>query len=339
MLNIKNMSKKKQYLYNGMWGNKNFDFPVSETKVSAESTSCNSYSFEGASTVSEEICCNRIMELFGIVDKELFRKKFSQSCGGDGQELKRISTLHSSSLCALLFFYDVTDNHPLKMSVNGRECEFTYSRFEYQNTVIRGRKPSNMDIVLVGKDCESGRPVILFLESKFSEYMDRVGKKLNIANEYLTNKYSTNIYRVELEKLDMSIKENATEKEFALECSEVCYLEGIKQMISHFIGVNNFMKETPVTVDQTIDLIRENADVYLGEILFDTVIGDYEIKKGVTCYQSYKENYEKLVDILNAMDSSVNVVKTLFSYEMFKKNDFIKEDKIKQFYFECGLEK
>ena len=49
------MSKKKQYLYNGMWGNKNFDFPVSETKVSAESTSCNSYSFEGASTKSEEL--------------------------------------------------------------------------------------------------------------------------------------------------------------------------------------------------------------------------------------------------------------------------------------------
>jgi hypothetical protein len=52
MLNIENMSKKKQYLYNGMWGNKNFDFPVVDTKVSGGKISSNSYSFEGASTIS-----------------------------------------------------------------------------------------------------------------------------------------------------------------------------------------------------------------------------------------------------------------------------------------------
>jgi hypothetical protein len=36
-----------------------------------------------------------------------------------GQELRRISTIHSSSLCALLFFYHVSIYHPLFFEVDG----------------------------------------------------------------------------------------------------------------------------------------------------------------------------------------------------------------------------
>lgn len=337
MINTEHMSKKKQFLYNIMWGSQQFDFQVERTCLPDGSRSNNSYSFKGASTESEDVCCNRLIDLFDIVDKELFKKKFSQSCGGDGKELKRISTMHSSSLCALLFFYSVSSEHPLIMKVNNRECKFTYSRFEFQNPVIRGRNPSNMDIVLAGEECESGKTVLLFLESKFSEYCDRVGKVLNIPNEYLDNDYSRDIYQKKLEKLNILVRENATEKEFSINCNETCYLEGIKQMISHFIGVNNFVKIGPVTEDNEIALIKKNSDIYLGEILFNRGIGDFEIRSGITCYQSYKEKYENLVDILNDTDSSVNVVRELFSYDMFRDMEFIKENKIIQYYFESGI--
>ena len=47
-----------------------------------------------------------------------------------------------------------------------RKVRFTESLFEYKSPVLNN--PSNMDIVLLGK--EDDQDVILFLESKFSEH-------------------------------------------------------------------------------------------------------------------------------------------------------------------------
>lgn len=334
-----NMSKKSRYLYETMWGSPEFDFPIEKTNGSSK----NSYSFTNASTTNEAACSDRLIELFGITDKELFKEKFHQSCGGSGNEITRISTLHSSALCALLFFYNVTDRHPLKLNVNGRDCVFIHSRFEFKNPVIKN--PSNMDVTLVGRYADSDKPVVLFLESKFSEYMERTDKKLDISGAYKDHKFSKAVYDETPKKLGLNVsetktvksKDGKTEKEiFTLSSPEACYLEGIKQMISHFIGVNNFIEKGPVTNDDVITSVRGNADIYLGAIFFDKGISNFEIRKGVTCYKSYRTKYEKLADILNAQPSSVTVIKELFSYTIFENADFIKEDKIKKFYFELG---
>lgn len=328
MIDTTNMSKKSRHLYKTMWGNIDSDFPVQKTNGSSK----NSYSFSNASTTNEATCSDRLIELFGITDKELFKEKFHQSCGGSGNEITRISTLHSSALCALLFFYNVTDKHTLKLNVNGKECIFIHSRFEFKNPDIKN--PSNMDITLVGRYADTGRPVILFLESKFSEYMERYSTKLNISDGYLSNTYSEDIYRSKLGDLGITVTEHPDKNEFIIECGKPCYLEGIKQMISHFIGVNNFINKGPITYDPLVSYVREDADIYLGTILFDKGIGDFEITEGVTCYESYKAKYEKLADILNAQGTPVTVVKDLFSYTMFENSDFIKETKIKRFYFD-----
>ncbi len=90
---------------------------------------------------------------------------------GSGQEGRRITTLHSSSLCALLHFYNIEEEPLLKLTLDTnkktRSVTFTQSFFEYQTPVFN--YPSNMDVVLLGKDDE-GEEVALFLESKFSEY-------------------------------------------------------------------------------------------------------------------------------------------------------------------------
>ena len=98
------MSKGKRTLYECMWGSEAFDFPVERTEFKG-SVSNNSYTFTNTSTTNEDICRNRLAELFGIKCFDLFKEKFAQSCRGSGQELKRIATLHSSSLCTLLFFF------------------------------------------------------------------------------------------------------------------------------------------------------------------------------------------------------------------------------------------
>ncbi len=322
------MSKKKRHLYETMWGSDEFDFPT----VKTNKRSTNSYSFSNASTNDKEACSNRLIELFKITNKDLFKEKFHQSCDGNGNEIKRIATLHSSALCALLFFYNVTETNPLRLKINNRDCDFVYSRFEFKTPVINN--PSNMDIVLVGRYSDTGKFVILFLESKFSEYMERTGKHLKISSEYLNNEYSKEIYKDSiLDKLSITKTYETGEEKFTIASTERCYLEGIKQMISHFIGVNNFISKGPVTMDALISSVREDADIYLGTILFDKSIGDYEIRKGVTCFESYKEKYEKLADILNSQATSVYVIRELFSYTMFENIDFIKEDKILEFYF------
>ena len=330
MIDTTNMTKKSRYLYEAMWGNLKSEFPV----VNTNGNSVNSYSFTNTSTTCENTCSSRLIELFEITDKDLFKEKFHQSCGGSGNEIQRIGTLHSSALCALLFFYNVTENHPLTMTVEGKECIFIHSRFEFKNPVIKN--PSNMDVTLVGRYADTGKPVILFLESKFSEYMERTDKKLDISNGYLSNRYSKDIYRSKLDDLGITITEHPDKNEFTIESTEPCYLEGIKQMISHFIGVNNFITQGSVTYDPLVSYVRSDADIYLGAILFDKGIGDFEISKSVKCFESYKEKYESLADILNSQGTPVRVIKELFSYTMFENSDFVKEDKIKKFYFKLG---
>lgn len=334
MIITTNMSKKSKFLYETMWGNLKSDFPVEKTKVADNRFSDNSYTFVGTSIDDEDICRDRIANLFGITDIDVFKDKFHQACCGDGHEIERIGTLHSSALCALLFFYNVTESNPFIMSVNGRKCRFTHSCFEFQNRVIKGRRPSNMDITLVGEYADN-TPVILFLESKFSEYIERPSRKLDISDAYMQNPISSNIYKNTLCNLGINVSKSDG-KVFTITSEEFCYLEGIKQMISHFIGVNNFIEKGPVTNDNVIISVRGNADVFLGAILFDKGIGNFEISKCVKCLESYKEKYERLADILNSQGTPVHVIKELFSYTMFEKSDFVKEDKIKEFYFRSG---
>lgn len=149
MFDFTSMSKKKRELYECMWGSPKFDFPVEKT-LYRESRTPNSYTFSKTSAKNKDICRERLADLFTIADKDLFRQKFKQSISGNGQELKRIATVHSSSLCALLFFYNVSTENPYTMEIEGGKYIFTYSRFEYQNRVIEGRNPSNIDVVLVG---------------------------------------------------------------------------------------------------------------------------------------------------------------------------------------------
>lgn len=225
MIDTTNMSKKSRYLYETMWGSPDVDFPVEKTKVSGNRFSDNSYTFVGTSIDDEDICRDRIADIFGIADRDIFEKKFHQACGGDGHEIERIGTLHSSALCALLFFYNVTESNPLIMNVNGRKCRFTYSRFEFQNRVIKGRRPSNMDITLVGKYADEDTPVILFLESKFSEYIERPSRKLDISDAYMQNPISGKIYKNTLHNLSITISES-NGKTFTITSEDFCYLRG-----------------------------------------------------------------------------------------------------------------
>lgn len=333
------MSKGKRALYECMWGSEGFDFPVEKTMYKG-SPSSNSYTFANIPTANADLC-GSLAELFGIRRRDLFRKKFDQSCGGDGQERKRIATLHSSALCALLFFYNVSEENPYRMEIAGEEYIFTYSCFEYQNPVIKDRNPSNVDVVLAGTD-NSGKPAVLFLESKFSEYYESLGKR-SISVEYLNNSLGRAIYRGDcLAQMGLRIMEQAGDANFTLCSDEACYIEGIKQMISHYIGVRNLCGQPDGRDDPVAREISAGARVLLGEILFTKGIGQLPIGNGGECFASYREKYLILAGALNeqlekdGLSGKFTVLHDLLSYSQFQDKAYIQEPQIRRFYFELG---
>ena len=314
----------------------------------SEKKSENSYCF-----VSEGCKCKTLINAFGIENGELFCQKYDMAISGSGEEARRILTLHSSSLCALLHFYDVTEKNPLTLKLNTNNGErivkYTQSVFEYKSPVINN--PSNMDIVLIGKDTESEENIVLFLESKFSEYYLNQGKKSNrISTAYLNKeyKYSETIYNNKRFLKSMNLKisnnnDNTFNLEFEHETEKPFYIDGIKQMISHYVGIRNilvgdYFKDWDTELNQKIvnDAIKDNnAIIVLGEILFDN-FEDNEIEDSRSRYnEKYKKLAEGIVDqIEKDKVKNFEILEKNLEYSLFKNNEIDHKicDKVKKFY-------
>lgn len=180
---------------------------------------------------SEETIANGLARIFGI--SNLNRELFHLAVDGDGQELRRISTLHSSSLLAFLFFSGVSKLN--KLAINGIEYDKCF--FEIQNKVFPNSpssdRPSNVDVVLYSSHSNQ----LLFIESKFTEYMSH-GKA------FAAEKYHDIISNI-IKNCDLNLC-----IEDGIKCDErngfkIClkngrnnqYIEGFKQAISHIIGI------------------------------------------------------------------------------------------------------
>ena len=215
-----------------------------------------------------------IKDVFKI-DNPMFCSKFVEAISGDGQEANKIMTLHSSSLASLLVFYSVSKDNPIYVTVNGKEEKFIQSQFEVKNEVSFGSgNYSNIDVVLLGENC------ILYLESKFSEYLGSGPVEVRKVDYY------DEIY----ERLSGTLKEagvHLVQKESKRFLGRIdgkpFYNEGLKQMISHFLGVTTELKKSK-------DKFKGKT-VVLGEILFN--FGN-RVPVAPRKYDSYKEAYAKL---------------------------------------------
>ena len=191
---ITNQNKKKVYK---LWE----EYVFNENEIVLNGKKDHSYEFAINGKDVLTLLSDNLASFFSIEDKDLFDKKFRMACSGNGGEGMKISTLHSSALCALLFFYNVCNNNPLVIK-ELPEYEFVDSVFEFKNKVIG--YPSNIDIVLLGyKKSNSDEKIILFLESKFSEYITGTtnkGSKYEIGKSYF-KKYKSIYNESFLEKL------------------------------------------------------------------------------------------------------------------------------------------
>ena len=350
------MNGKMKKLYSALWaGNdfieKNKDLINNTTDSNNKVTSLNSYCFAAKENIDE-----LLIKIFGIAEPELFRIKFNMAVSGAGQEIRKISTLHSSSLCALLHFYNVTDKNPLILSnletdKKKRAVRFTKSFFEFKSPVINN--PSNMDVVLTGKDTESDEDIVFFLESKFSEYYLYAAKETGkISNKYLSHEYSEPLIYNFVRSLDGLQIVYVDEKYFKLVSeTEPFYIDGIKQMISHYTGIRNVLAHSyykEADPDNTAkqkeieDVINngnkgKGAIAILGEIVFDRFIGDFELRTGLKCGAIYSKKYEELAKHIGHLTydlSQFEIMKQELGYSLFITNDHFTEEPIRQFYRE-----
>lgn len=358
-IDFKSMDGRKKKLYSALWGD--FDFSTINAEIELtrnkkdSKPSHNSYCFSGEMDKDGKL----LMTIFGITDKELFKKQFAMAVTGSGQEIQKINTLHSSSLCALLHFYNVTDKNPLVLDLalsdlktdnKRRTVKFTKSFFEYKSPVINKPHPSNMDVVLIGEDEETHEDIVFFLESKFSEYYLYASKQSgNISNKYLSHKFSKPLLCNFLRShTGLQIVHNNNENFKLVSGGEPFYIDGIKQMISHYTGIRNVLDkqyyeekdhDNAKKQEKIEDVIRNGATLILGEIVFDNFIGDFELRSGLKCGAVYSQKYEILADEIGKLIKHdkverLEIVKKELGYSLFMKNGHDIEPKIRSFYRE-----
>lgn len=177
---------------------------------------------------------------------------------GDGDELKNILSLKSSVLCCLLHLYDKTGATLDLADEDGRFSFHVDSvKFEEKNSVFplgnensnHVSPMSNVDAMLLGKD-EERHEVRLYLESKFTEYIDRYETYRSSPDK---NASYMPFYEKWLSSIPgLTIVNKEGENHFISQSPR--YLEGIKQICSHVLG----MMSARASFD---------GDMYFGEVV------------------------------------------------------------------------
>lgn len=275
-----------------------------------------------------------IQRIFGI--NESARGLFEAATSGDGNEKSRILTLHSSSLLAFLCFNGVA-NHPI--TIDG--IVYDEVMFEVKNDVIDASlgKPSNIDILLMGDN----RKKLLFLESKFTEYLS--GGKVTLSNKYrdlyiklqkLNLPFNIKFINV-LQESDNSHKEPDIKEEIRLYTEEKTseYLHGIKQAFSHLLGIATgpAKKQTKGNEDYTGSLL-ENAD----EIKFASIVFNCNNKKFDDYNNLYKSVFENsdviqetIKEVVPKRELKLSIIPQLLQYQEVFQDNYL-SDKVRKFY-------
>ena len=298
--------------------------------------------YKNIKKTDEEKIYTSLSNIFHPISSD-FKNQLHAACFGDGNEYEKIMRLHSSSLCALLIFCEVSENNPLPLTLNNQKYRFIKVLFEYKNMVITN--PSNVDVVLIGKNETTNQNVILFLESKFTEYLTinntfkKLGtyyldKKTEIYKDAFVEKIGIEIIKKHGTPLKFKSKENGKTKEYyglqTINKSKT-YIDGLKQIISHYIGITNFISKP--LYDERKDVFEKlnikNAEIILGAILFD-----FNFKNAKECFEKYSDYYIKLAKQLNTLPDNILVLENLIKYsDIIADNNYKISDKVRDYYF------
>jgi len=277
-----------------------------------------------------------IKDVFGI-DDPLFDDCYDEVVNGEGHEDSKINSLRSSSLLGLLVFYSVRLGQRLVFEtvINRKPISFSLNRvvFEKTNQVFHPKTGlSSIDVALYGT--ANGEDCVLFLESKFTEYLTRRdmrkaykrgGVSYPISWKYVS--YYERLMR-DFPGIDVMYTEK---KGIEMIGHDLHYCEGIKQMISHYIGASH-----------SDELNIEGRKVYLGTILYD--FSNYSSVDDGKIIEDYKSSYHEIAKRLNEFSNmgladsiyskNLIVIEDAFTYQSFLDltKGFVIDQSVKEFY-------
>lgn len=235
----------------------------------------------------ENMLSEKYRNLFGIEDVA-FDEAFRVVTRGVGNELTKINSLTSSSLLSLLVFYPLFNNNTkdsLTLSVNGNLISFTNCFFEVRNKVIR--LPSCVDVVLQSED----KQTLLFLESKFLEYEDTT-------TEATYGKGYYSLYSKYLREYLTGITVASDNKGRTKLTSETgIYIEGLKQSISHLIGLVRGPKDETAEC-YTKEYLKAYSKAYKGAktLMYGTILFNPSKFDGDSSqYANYADLYTRII--------------------------------------------
>lgn len=238
--------------------------------------------------------------------------KLREAVTGDGNEINKINALASSSLCALLCFFNISKDNALEY--DGITYNDVY--FEVRNKVVRS--PSNMDVVLVGEDKEH-RSAILFIECKYSEFLD--SGKYELGKTYREDPCASLFKAAEYDQATV-------------------FQYGLKQLITHYLGIRNFIdtdhdkykkamsKHYPDN-DDRLKLYRSFGHVGFLEIIYD-FFGEPEY---TTYLGEAKKVFNALADAEKTKDKPIKLLGTATYQEFFSRGrNSILPAKVRDYY-------
>lgn len=286
---------------------------------------------------NENYISSLFSERFDVgADYEQFEQAFRIVTNGVGNEMAKINSVISSSLLSLLVFYKLFNNESdeisLHLKLNNRDYIFTQALFEVRNKVIG--YPSCVDVVLKATD-----GTLLFLESKFTEYIDEIATSKSYGVGYCP------LYKQLVDCLnDADLAVETNEKNLILTSnSGKRYIEGIKQSISHLIGLVQGPQQSK---DETyedfykeyLSLYRSSPRLIYGTILFDP---SHILPEAATAFNDYRNLYENAIgnngvrivsEIKTQFKSKYNpvieVLRTPFTYQRMLNDNLTYKEKI-----------
>ena len=226
-----------------------------------------------------------------------------------------MNSIKSSSLCALLCFYNIS---PKGRHIKIGGIEYTKSYFEVKNQVFNN--PSNMDVVLANDDGD-----ILFVECKFSEYLNT--SPIEISSAYEDNEISGTIYR----QAANIIYKNSE----GLYESKGTYVGGLKQIISHYVGLLNFKGKGQDYMSGYEQDDRIKNEIHKGSfknISFIEVVYNLQDEKIMPLFNSYHSKSKDLIDILDKQKTGISFLKPTTYQSVFRENKTVLDKKVKEFY-------
>lgn len=240
--------------------------------------------------------------LFAIKDTVRFNEAFKIAVDGVGKERGKINSVASSALLPLLVFHPLfsrtgNDNRP-SIIIGNKEYDRAF--FEVRNRVVR--RASCVDVVLQSVD----KKTLLFLESKLTEFIGGTTRKATYGKGYI-DLYSD--LRIKGALKEGNIEASITDRGVELSTLDKTYIEGIKQSVSHLIGI----VKGPATVKSDDNYPSwyqseyRSAYGYATEFIYGTIIYDpHSMGVGMEEYYAYMELYKRIFSNSSEIMAAIN---------------------------------